>query len=448
VLETATGGATSAGAVATVPGALGKVKKREDTILAQEKKETPKPRNFVAKNAKMGGAGQHKDKKKEVKQGNVKHKKPFAEGEVVPIGKKHKGDLGDIHSCPKCGGELQGGNYMGQRVKVCQPCKQVYLPPNSGIDQQGNKTNEQGVAEGKDDKIAQLKKDHDTAVHWSKNETSPQKREAARQKAEKIKAHLEKQYKQGVAEGQVTPNPYDRGYYDGQRMGSNSYHNPYSRADEPTEWDEYKSGFNMAQIELQNDLEDNGFSEGVAEGFNGEYDDEAGMAHTNLLTSARAVMGLLKTIDDKDNLPEWVQEKIAKAEMMLVGVWDYLQSQKEQGINPQVESFGRYGSRNPDTMSPNDYDRYQQDQMDQSKRDFKRREMDHELGHERNNYAVAIDGRTWKVFADQRQAQNIARSLQAKGKNATVHETGENPSESVDPYFESLRAQVEELAKK
>jgi hypothetical protein len=54
--------------------------------------------------------------------------------------------------------------------------------------------------------------------------------------------------------------------------------------------------------------------------------------------------------------------------------------------------------------------------------------MDHELGHERNNYAVAIDGRTWKVFADQRQAQNIARSLQAKGKNATVHETGANPT--------------------
>ena len=66
---------------------------------------------------------------------------------------------------------------------------------------------EQVVAEGKDDKIAQLKKDHDTAVHWSKNETSPQKRAAARQKAEKIKAHLEKQYKQVVAEGldKLTP---------------------------------------------------------------------------------------------------------------------------------------------------------------------------------------------------------------------------------------------------
>ena len=71
------------------------------------------------------------------------------------------------------------------------------------------------------------------------------------------------------------------------------------------------------------------------EGFNGEYDDEAGMAQSNLLSTARAVMGLLKTIKDRDNLPEWGQEKIAKAEMMLVSVWDYLQSQKAMGNDPQ-----------------------------------------------------------------------------------------------------------------
>ena len=69
----------------------------------------------------------------------------------------------------------------------------------------------QGVAEGKEDKIAQLKKDHATAVHWSKNETSPQKREAARQKAEKIKSHLEKQYKQGVAEAAKWRDPKYQG---------------------------------------------------------------------------------------------------------------------------------------------------------------------------------------------------------------------------------------------
>ena len=46
------------------------------------KAEAPKPRNFVAKNAKMGGAGQHADKKKAQKQGVVKHKKALAEEEI------------------------------------------------------------------------------------------------------------------------------------------------------------------------------------------------------------------------------------------------------------------------------------------------------------------------------------------------------------------------------
>jgi len=73
---------------------------------------------------------------------------------------------------------------------------------------------------------------------------------------------------------------------------------------------------------------------GVAEG-NPEYDDEAGMAESNLHTLARAVQGLMDTIDEGDNLPEWCQEKIAKAEQMLVTVWDYMLSQKEQGIDPE-----------------------------------------------------------------------------------------------------------------
>ena len=48
--------------------------KARDFIFEAKKLPTEKPRNFVAKNAKMGGAGAHKDKKKEAKQGNVKHK--------------------------------------------------------------------------------------------------------------------------------------------------------------------------------------------------------------------------------------------------------------------------------------------------------------------------------------------------------------------------------------
>ena len=53
------------------------VKKKQEPSLDEGntvKMDTPKPRNFVAKNAKTAGAGAHKDKKKAEKQGNIKHK--------------------------------------------------------------------------------------------------------------------------------------------------------------------------------------------------------------------------------------------------------------------------------------------------------------------------------------------------------------------------------------
>ena len=82
-LESATGGGTSSGSVASVSMPMGGVRKRGDNLIAQEgNKDTvpaTTPRNFVAKNAKTSGAGAHKDKKKAEKQGDVKHKKPYAE---------------------------------------------------------------------------------------------------------------------------------------------------------------------------------------------------------------------------------------------------------------------------------------------------------------------------------------------------------------------------------
>ena len=51
-------------------------------------------------------------------------------------------------------------------------------------------------------------------------------------------------------------------------------------------------------------------------------------------------------------------------------------------VRVKKDKMAAENSRNPDLMSPSDYDRYQQGQMDYEKRDFKRREMEHELGHE------------------------------------------------------------------
>ena len=82
-LESASSGGTSSGSIASVSSPMGGVRKRGGNLIAQEasKDKVPAstPRNFVAKNAKTGGAGAHKDKKKEQKQGNAKHKKPYME---------------------------------------------------------------------------------------------------------------------------------------------------------------------------------------------------------------------------------------------------------------------------------------------------------------------------------------------------------------------------------
>jgi hypothetical protein len=82
-------------------------------------------------------------------------------------------------------------------------------------------------------------------------------------------------------------------------------------------------------------------------------------------------------------------------------------------------------TRNPDLMSPGDYDRYQQNQMDYEKRDFKRREMEHELGDEdRGMYWVVIakNGKWEYTKAQPRQegmnaAQKIINALHAKYPN-------------------------------
>jgi len=88
VLENASSGGTGSGSVASVSMPVGGTRKRGDNLIAQEadNKTVPAstPRNFVAKNAKTGGAGAHRDKKKEQKQGVEKHKKPYMEDRDHP----------------------------------------------------------------------------------------------------------------------------------------------------------------------------------------------------------------------------------------------------------------------------------------------------------------------------------------------------------------------------
>jgi len=78
VLESASGGGTSAGGVASVSMPIGGTRKRGDNLIAQEGDKITVP---VTQKPRLGplrpqtGGGAHRDKKKEQKQGTEKHKK-------------------------------------------------------------------------------------------------------------------------------------------------------------------------------------------------------------------------------------------------------------------------------------------------------------------------------------------------------------------------------------
>lgn len=70
---------------------------------------------------------------------------------------------------------------------------------------------------------------------------------------------------------------------------------------------------------------------------------------------------------------------------------------------------------------------------DKSKYRFKKRELDHELGHEtKGNQGIYIDGKLWKVVGKEATAKKIVDTLHKKGKNATYMHTNKPVSESVE----------------
>ena len=75
-----------------------------------------------------------------------------------------------------------------------------------------------------------------------------------------------------------------------------------------------------------------------------EYDKEGDMAKNQLKTLVRNASDLMKMMGDDDNLPEWVQSKITKAEDYISSVRDYLQSEKEK-MNEEKMTDDEYKER-------------------------------------------------------------------------------------------------------
>jgi hypothetical protein len=69
----------------------------------------------------------------------------------------------------------------------------------------------------------------------------------------------------------------------------------------------------------------------------GEYDQEGSMAKDDIKTIVRHAQALQKVLGDNDNLPEWVQAKLAKIEGMMTAVDDYMQNQTSDQDEQDVE---------------------------------------------------------------------------------------------------------------
>jgi hypothetical protein len=77
----------------------------------------------------------------------------------------------------------------------------------------------------------------------------------------------------------------------------------------------------------------------------GEYDREGDMAKDTIKTVVRHAQALEKILGDDDNLPEWVQSKLAKIENMMTAVDDYMQNQKSGDMPMDEESTNKRDSR-------------------------------------------------------------------------------------------------------
>jgi hypothetical protein len=81
----------------------------------------------------------------------------------------------------------------------------------------------------------------------------------------------------------------------------------------------------------------------------GEYDQEGDMAKDDIKTIVRHAQALSKVLGDNDNLPEWVQSKLAKIEGMMISIDEYMQNQEsddgeeepiaEKAVSKQQQKF-------------------------------------------------------------------------------------------------------------
>ena len=261
---------------------------------------TIKARNPVAKNATSaiggGAAGAHKDKKKAMKQGDVKHKKAeYAEHLALALKNKlAEGDDPNLAKAYRMGNAAFRANNKDALKTIPKQYREMWIRGWHDGERFSSEKDVKEAAQYNKFRVGQR-----ATFKNSRGQEFPVIVTAVDydDEAVKFKSAENKPFPNGELEMEADPGWHfltpDRAY------DPNSLVKATSRESR------------------------------MGEGFNAEYDDEAGMADNNLHTLKNAVEGIDKIISAGDNLPEWCQEKIAVAEHMLVSVWDYMQGEQD-----------------------------------------------------------------------------------------------------------------------
>ena len=126
----------------------------------------------------------------------------------------------------------------------------------------------------------------------------------------------------------VDPEEIDKKVAMGPRKPSKGKTNSYRLLD--------KNGKKAIQVQVygmdNGKYELNMYKESVNEAKDpGEYDQEGDMAKTQLKTIMRNASDLADLLDDNENMPEWVQNKITKASDYMTSAYNYMASEDDGG---------------------------------------------------------------------------------------------------------------------
>ena len=127
----------------------------------------------------------------------------------------------------------------------------------------------------------------------------------------------------------------------------------FIREDVKTDMDLHRVVENLIDLRTQGVLTMDDYEKAVAikaikeDKDRGEYDYEGAMAKTLLQTICRNAEDIKNMLEDDENLPEWVQAKITKAEDYITTSLDYLKSTKE--LDEEVEQIEELDTKTLDS---------------------------------------------------------------------------------------------------